>query len=253
VTLTPASCPEDIRPRSRRSSPGGTRRPSPRRKVARHWARRLTQLYVGLVLYGISSALQVRAALGLDPWDVLHQGIAKHTHHAIGTVVIAIGVVVLLGWIPLRQRPGVGTISNVVVLGLAMNATLSLLPDQHGYLIRIALLVGGILLCAIATGMYINAGLGPGPRDGLMTGLARRTGVSIRVTRTLLELTVLVTGWLLGGTVGIGTVAFAVSIGPLAQLFLRLFRIDTAEPARPVGSGDPDSQQPTPVGQMSPG
>jgi uncharacterized membrane protein YczE len=208
---------------------------STRRRTALHWPRRLTQLYVGLALYGISGALQVRAALGLDPWDVLHQGIAKHTHHAIGTVVIAVGVLVLLGWIPLRQRPGIGTISNVIVLGLVMNLTLSLLPAQHAYAVRIPLLGGGIVLCGLATGMYITAGLGPGPRDGLMTGIARRTGISIRVTRTLLEFSVLVTGWLLGGSVGIGTVAFAVSIGPLSQLFLKMFRAEGLDrPTRTV-------------------
>jgi uncharacterized membrane protein YczE len=189
------------------------------------WPRRLVQLYLGLILYGISSAMQVQAGLGLDPWDVLHQGIAHRVHHAIGTVVIAVGVVVLLGWIPLRQRPGLGTVSNVVVLGIAMNLTLQLLPVQHGYPARIAMLIGGIVLCGIATGMYISAELGPGPRDGLMTGIARRWGVSIRLTRTLIELAVLATGWLLGGSVGVGTVLFAVSIGPLAQLFLRVFRI----------------------------
>jgi uncharacterized membrane protein YczE len=189
------------------------------------WSRRVTQLYVGLVLYGVSSAMQVQAGLGLDPWDVLHQGVANRVDRAIGTVVIAVGALVLLGWIPLRQRPGLGTVSNVIVLGLAMNATLAVLPVQHGYPARIAMLLGAIVLCGIATGMYISAGLGPGPRDGLMTGISRRAGVSIRLTRTLIELTVLVTGWLLGGSVGVGTVLYAVLIGPLAQVFLKVFRI----------------------------
>jgi uncharacterized membrane protein YczE len=189
------------------------------------WTRRLSQLYLGLALYGVSAALQVRSTLGLDPWDVLHQGIANRVHHAIGTVVIAVGALVLLGWIPLRQRPGVGTVSNVVVLGLAMNASLMVLPEAHGYPDRIGLMIGAIVLCGIATGMYISAGLGPGPRDGLMTGLARRSGWSIRLTRTLIEITVLGVGWLLGGTVGIGTVLYALCIGPLAQVFLRVFRI----------------------------
>ncbi len=183
------------------------------------------QLYLGLVLYGISAAMMVRAGLGLDPWDVLHQGLAELTHHAMGTISIAVGALVLLLWIPLRQWPGLGTVSNVVVLGLAMNQTLRVLPDQHGYPSQTAMLAGGILLCGLATGMYISAGLGPGPRDGLMTGIARRTGISIRLARTLIELTVLAVGWLLGGSVGIGTVLFAVSIGPLAQLFLRLLQI----------------------------
>ena len=186
-------------------------------------ARRLGQLYLGLALYGVSAAMQVQARLGLDPWDVLHQGVARLLDHEIGTVSIAVGALVLLLWIPLRQRPGLGTVSNVVVVGLAMNATLAVLPAQFGAAAQTALLAGAVLLCGVATGMYISAGFGPGPRDGLMTGIARRTGVSIRLSRTMVELTVLVTGWLLGGTVGIGTVLFAVAIGPLAQLFLRLF------------------------------
>jgi uncharacterized membrane protein YczE len=183
------------------------------------------QLYLGLVLYGVSAAMQVQSGLGLDPWDVLHQGLANRLDRQIGTLTIIVGAIVLLGWIPLRQRPGLGTVSNVVVLGLAMNVTLQLLPEQHGYPARGGMLLAAIVLCGIATGMYISAGLGPGPRDGLMTGIARRTGASIRLTRTLIEITVLATGWLLGGSVGPGTVLFAVLIGPLAQIFLRLFAI----------------------------
>jgi uncharacterized membrane protein YczE len=187
------------------------------------WVRRLGQLYLGLVLYGVSAAMQVQAGLGLDPWDVLHQGIAFGLDRKIGTVSIAVGALVLLLWIPLRQRPGLGTVSNVLVVGLAMNATLAVLPVQHGGAARGGVLAGAVLLCGVATGMYICAGFGPGPRDGLMTGIARRTGISIRLSRTIVELTVLLSGWLLGGTVGVGTVLFAVAIGPLAQLFLRLF------------------------------
>jgi uncharacterized membrane protein YczE len=193
--------------------------------------RRLAQLYIGLVLYGLAGALQVRAGLGLDPWDVLHQGIAHRIHLAIGTVAIIVGAVVLLGWIPLRQMPGLGTISNVVLIGVSMNLSLLWLPHVHLLPARIGLLVGGILLCGTATGMYIGARFGPGPRDGLMTGLARRTGRSIRVVRTGIEATVLVIGWLLGGTVGIGTLAFALAIGPLAQFFLPLF--DVGRVSRP--------------------
>jgi len=189
------------------------------------WTRRLAQLYIGLVLYGVSAAMQVRAGLGLDPWDVLHQGLATRLDRQIGTLTILVGAVVLLGWIPLRRRPGLGTVSNVVVLGLAMNATLEVLPAQHGYPARISMLLSAIVLCGAATGMYISAGLGPGPRDGLMTGIARRTGASIRLTRTLIEVAVLASGWLLGGSVGVGTVLYAVMIGPLAQVFLRAFRI----------------------------
>jgi uncharacterized membrane protein YczE len=191
----------------------------------------LVQLYLGLVLYGASAAMQVRSGLGLDPWDVLHQGLANRLDRQIGTLTIVVGAVVLLGWIPLRQRPGLGTVSNVVVLGLVMNVTLQLLPAQHGYAARSAMLISAIMLCGIATGMYISAGLGPGPRDGLMTGIARRTGASIRLTRTLIEISVLATGWLLGGTVGVGTVFYAVLIGPLAQIFLRVFHISGLTPA----------------------
>jgi uncharacterized membrane protein YczE len=198
------------------------------------WIRRLVQLYVGLSLYGASAAVQVRAGLGLDPWDVLHQGLANRVHLAIGTVSILVGAVVLLGWLPIRQLPGLGTVSNVVMVGLSMNLTLDVLPAQHGLPVRYALLAGGILLCGLATGLYITAGLGPGPRDGLMTGWAARTGVSIRLTRTIIELSVLAVGWLLGGTVGIGTVVFAVAIGPIAQFFLRLLG-HGAQPATAIG------------------
>src|SRR4051812_35709967 len=185
--------------------------------------RRLVQLYVGLCLYGFAGALQVRSKLGLDPWDVFHQGIGNHFGLRIGTVVIIVGAAVLLLWIPLRQWPGLGTLSNVVLIGLSMNWSLDLLPHSAPLGVRIGEMVGGIVLLAIATGMYIGAAFGPGPRDGLMTGLARRTGRSIRLVRTGIEVTVLAAGWLLGGTVGIGTVAFALAIGPLAQLFLPMF------------------------------
>lgn len=188
-------------------------------------ARRLAQLYVGLTCYGISAALQVQARLGLDPWDVLHQGVARRLHWQIGTVSIVVGALVLLGWVPIRQRPGLGTVSNVVVIGSVMNAALAYLPAQHHLIGQLACLLGGIVLCGAATGLYISAGFGPGPRDGLMTGWSARTGVSIRLTRTVIEASVLVVGWLLGGTVGIGTVLFAILIGPLAQLFLRMFSV----------------------------
>jgi uncharacterized membrane protein YczE len=183
--------------------------------------RRLVQLYAGLVLYGLSSSLLVLAGLGLDPWDVFHQGLARHTPLAIGTWAILVGALVLLLWIPLRQRPGFGTLSNVVVVGAVMDVVLGLVPAPHALGARVACLIAGVLLNGIATGAYIGAGLGPGPRDGLMTGLAAR-GHSIRVVRTAIELTVLVTGWLLGGTVGVGTLLYAVSIGPLAHVFIPL-------------------------------
>jgi uncharacterized membrane protein YczE len=183
---------------------------------------RLVQLYGGLVLYGISSSLLVLAGLGLDPWDVFHQGLSRTFGLAIGTWAILVGLVVLLLWIPLRQRPGIGTVSNVVLVGLTMNVVLGHVHAPHALPVRIACLLGGVLLNGIATGAYIGAGLGPGPRDGLMTGLAAR-GHSIRVVRTGIEVTVLVVGWFLGGTVGIGTVVYALSIGPLAHVFVPLF------------------------------
>ena len=185
--------------------------------------RRLVQLYVGLCIYGFGAALQVRAGLGLDPWDVFHQGGARHLGLAIGTVLIIVGALVLLLWIPLRQRPGLGTVSNVVLIGVALNLSLEWLPDVHAPWLRVITLALGILLGGVATGMYIGAHYGPGPRDGLMTGLARRTGRSIRLVRTCIEVTVLVAGWALGGTVGIGTIAYALAIGPLAQMFLPMF------------------------------
>ena len=183
---------------------------------------RLAQLYGGLVLYGISSSLLVLAGLGLDPWDVFHQGLSRTFGLAIGTWAIIVGLVVLLLWIPLRQRPGIGTVSNVVLVGLTMNVVLGHVHAPHALPLRIALLLCGVLLNGIATGAYIGAGLGPGPRDGLMTGLAAR-GHSIRVVRTGIEVAVLATGWALGGTVGVGTVVYALSIGPLAHMFVPLF------------------------------
>ncbi len=195
---------------------------------SRRLARRLTQLYVGLTLFGASMALQLRATLGLDPWDVLNQGIAKRVPLSFGTVTMIVGAAVLLLWIPLRQRPGLGTVSNVLVVGPAADATLWLVPAPEALAVRIPLLVFSIVLCGAATGLYISARFGPGPRDGLMTGLHRRTGRSIRLVRTGIEVTVLVTGYFLGGSVGAGTVLFALTIGPLSQFFLRLFAIPTA-------------------------
>jgi uncharacterized membrane protein YczE len=183
---------------------------------------RLVQLYAGLILYGISSSLLVLADLGLDPWDVFHQGLSRTFGLAIGTWAILVGVVVLLLWIPLHQKPGIGTVSNVVLVGLTMNVVLGHVHPPHALAVRIPMLVVGVFLNGVATGAYIGAGFGPGPRDGLMTGLAAR-GHSIRVVRTGIEVTVLATGWALGGTVGVGTVLYAVSIGPLAHLFVPLF------------------------------
>ncbi|WP_456294164.1 membrane protein YczE [Streptomyces chartreusis] len=205
-----------------------------------HLVRRLSQLYIGLTLYGVSSAMLVEAGLGLEPWNVLHQGLAELTGLTIGVLSIIVGAAVLLLWIPLRQRPGLGTVSNVFVVGVAMDGALALLPEAHSLAVRIPLLVGGILLNGAATGLYIAARFGPGPRDGLMTGLHRRTGRSIRLMRTAVEIAVVVTGFALGGTVGIGTLLYALSIGPLAQLFLRVFAVPTAsDGSTVVATGQP--------------
>ncbi|MFE0524711.1 YitT family protein [Streptomyces sp. NPDC058954] len=197
----------------------------------------MIQLYVGLTLYGTSSALLVRSGLGLEPWGVLHQGLARLTGLTIGVVSIIVGAAVLLLWIPLRQRPGLGTVSNVFLIGIAMDGTLALFPDVHSLAVRLPLLVAGIVLNGVATGLYISARFGPGPRDGLMTGLHRRTGRSIRLMRTAIEVAVVATGFVLGGTVGIGTLLYALSIGPLAQLFLRVFDVPSASDGSTVVAG----------------
>src|SRR5215475_14187570 len=194
--------------------------------------RRLVQLMAGLVLYGVSDALLVLGGLGLDPWDVLHQGLARRTGIPIGTWTIIVGAVVLLMWVPLRQRPGIGTACNVVVIGTVIDLVLAAVPAPHALPLRWASLLTGVALNGVATACYIGAGLGPGPRDGLMTGIARR-GHSLRLVRTCIELSVLAAGWLLGGTVGIGTVLYAVSIGPIVHLLLpRLTIRPETRPAR---------------------
>ncbi|MER6140093.1 hypothetical protein ABT174_08540 [Streptomyces sparsogenes] len=180
-------------------------------------------------------ALQLRAALGLDPWDVFHQGIARRVPLSFGTVTILVGAAVLLLWIPLRQRPGLGTVSNVLVIGLVVDATLWLVPELHALALRIPLLVLSVVLNGAAIGLYISARFGPGPRDGLMTGLHRRTGRSVRLVRTALEVTVLAAGFALGGSVGVGTVLYAATIGPLAQYFLAFFALPSpADERSPV-------------------
>lgn len=203
----------------------------------RHLARRLSQLYVGLALYGASSALLVRSGLGLEPWNVLHQGLAERTGLSMGVVLTILGALILLLWIPLRQRPGLGTISNVLVIGAAMDATLAVTPDARTLVARVLLMITGIILNGAATGLYIAARFGPGPRDGLMTGLNRITGLSIRSVRTAIELTVVATGFVLGGTVGVGTLLYALSIGPLAQVFLRLFAVPSTSGGTVVATG----------------
>jgi uncharacterized membrane protein YczE len=175
---------------------------------------------VGLVLYGFTMALMVRAGLGLDPWDVFHQGVALHVPLTFGQVVIVTGAFVLLLWIPLRQVPGLGTVLNVIIIGLAADAGLALVRPPDDLWLRIALLVLSVVGNGLAGALYIGAHLGPGPRDGLWLGLLRRTRHSVRILRTGIELTVLGIGFLLGGTVGIGTVLYAVAIGPTVQFFL---------------------------------
>jgi uncharacterized membrane protein YczE len=187
-------------------------------------ALRGTALLVGLIGYGFSMALMVRAGLGLDPWDVFHQGLSRHTGMTIGVASAVVGVAVLLAWIPLRNRPGIGTIANVVVIAVTVDTALAWLPTPTALPVRVALMLGAVALNALSTVLYIGAGLGPGPRDGLMTGIVARTGLSVRLVRTSIEASVLVTGWLLGGTVGVGTVIYALGIGPLVQLVLAITR-----------------------------
>lgn len=192
-------------------------------------AHRLIQLFAGLFLYGLSIALIVRADLGLDSWDVLNQGVferfAKPAGISFGLVVNLIGMAVLLLWIPLRQKPGIGTVANVLVIGTVANFGLDWIPSDLDLPLRAGLLIAGIVLNGVASGAYIGAGLGPGPRDGLMTGIVARTGWPVKWVRTAIELTVIAVGWLLGGSVGLGTVLYALTIGPLVHVFLPLFTI----------------------------
>ena len=203
---------------------------------------RISRLYLGLVSYAVSMALMVKARLGNQPWDVFHQGLARRTGLSIGTITVIVGVLVLLLWIPLHQRPGFGTLSNVVIIGIAVDLALAALPTPSLLWVRILFLITGILLCAVASGLYIGARLGPGPRDGLMTGLAAR-GHSIRVVRTAIEVSVVAVGYVLGGTLGIGTVIYALTIGPLVHVMLPLFMVRTAELPRIVPVPTPVSAE----------
>lgn len=196
--------------------------------------RRLLQLLPGLALCGVGLASMVRARLGLGPWDVLHQGLSERTGLPIGTLVILVGLVVLLGWLPLRQRVGVGTLCNALLIGLVIDGVLAVAPEVHGLVARWSFLLIGVLLMGLGSGLYIGAGLGPGPRDGLMTGLAAK-GYSLRLVRTFIELTALGVGWALGGTAGVGTLIFALGIGPLVQWFLERMTL----------SGHPTTAAPT--------
>ncbi|MEU2947828.1 hypothetical protein ABZ617_17520 [Nocardiopsis alba] len=199
--------------------------------------RRLAQLYLGLYLYGLSGALLIRSDLGAMPWDVLSQGLSNQTGLSIGTWSVIIGALIMLLWIPLRQKPGLGTLSNVIVIGVSVDLSLWLIPTTGFLPLQILLLISGVLVCAIATGCYIGVGLGPGPRDGLMTGLAS-LGLSIRLARTIIEVTVALLGFLMGGTVGLGTLVFMIAIGPLAQIFLPMMRMAEATPRVPPTQTD---------------
>lgn len=204
------------------------------RDLAHRPVRRLTQLIAGVVLYAVSIALVVHAGQGSMPWDVLTQGLAHRTDLSFGTITLLTSVVVLLCWWPLRQRPGVGTVANVLVIGVLVDPVLALLdrlPDPLPLPVAVAMAVTGIVLNGVATGLYVGARLGPGPRDGLMTGLVARTGRSVRLVRTTIEVVVVSVGWLLGGTVGWATLAYALGVGPLAQVFLRLFTVPLDDPA----------------------
>jgi uncharacterized membrane protein YczE len=196
-----------------------------------HLTRRLAQLYAGLVLYAASMALVINSDLGNMPWDVFHQGLARRVGLSIGFWVIAIGLLILLIWIPLRVRPGIGTISNILVIGFLIDGALWLVPEPSALAVRGLFLVAGIVLNGIATALYVGARMGPGPRDGLMTGLVRRTGRSIRLVRTSMEVTVVVAGIALGGTFGVGTILYAVSIGPLVQIFLPRLTVPERRPS----------------------
>jgi len=199
----------------------GLRRLTPAQQLrAGRLPRRLTQLMVGLTLFGLSMAMLIRAGLGMLPWDVLHYGVALHVPLSFGTIVVLVSFAVLLLWIPLREMPGLGTIANALWIGVAADVSLALLPSPATLGWQVAMMLGAIVLNGLSTALYIGAQLGPGTRDGLMTGLARRLPVSLRLIRTGIEVVVVLVGWLLGGVVGVGTVLFALAIGPLTQFFL---------------------------------
>ncbi|CAN5826324.1 hypothetical protein BH23ACT5_BH23ACT5_01390 [soil metagenome] len=187
--------------------------------------RRLIQLLVGLVLFGVGIGLMLQSRLGVPPWDVLHQGLANRFGLTVGIWSIIVSVAVLVGWLPLRERYGIGTLLNAIIIGIVIDLSVLFLPEPVAMGWRVAMLAGGIVLIGFASGLYIGANLGPGPRDGLMTGIAK-LGPSVRLTRTAIEVTVLAAGWLLGGTFGVGTIAFALLIGPIVQFFLPRLDVD---------------------------
>jgi uncharacterized membrane protein YczE len=208
--------------------------------------RRIIQLLLGLVLYGLADSLMIRAAVGVDPWTVFAQGISARTGVGIGWVTNVVGIFVLLLWIPLRQKPGIGTVVNIIVIGPAIELGLRLIPPATGIWAQVLYFGGGLLMVAVGSGLYIGARFGPGPRDGLMTGIHRRTGWPIWIGRTMVEATVLLVGWLLGGNVGLGTLAFALLIGPLCGWTLPLFATharakDDATEARLEGTVAPSA------------
>ena len=207
---------------------------------------RLFQLAAGLLLYGVSEALMLAPAVGVDPWDVFHTGLARITGIPVGTVLILIGGLVLMLWIPLRQRPGLGTVANIVVIGAVVDVLLATMPAPHAFWLRWAMFIAGVLLNGVATGLYIGAGLGAGPRDGLTTGLAAR-GRSIRVARTGIELSVLIAGWLLGGNVGAGTLIYAVGIGPLVHVTIPWFAREAANPVQAQALAPAPTTAPVPA------
>jgi uncharacterized membrane protein YczE len=211
----------------------GLRRMSPAQQLrAGRLPRRLVQLFVGLSVFGLSMAMLIQAGRGMIPWDVLHYGLAEHLPLSFGTIVIVVALAVLLLWIPLREMPGLGTLSNAIWVGIAADFSLSVLPAPEDLPWQLLLMTVGIVLNAAATAMYIGAQLGPGPRDGLMTGLARISPLSLRVIRTGIEIAVVLIGWLLGGVVGVGTVLFALTIGPLTQFFLPPLVVRLPHPPR---------------------
>ncbi len=206
------------------------------------WTRRGVQLAVGLVAYGVAIGFMLRAGIGVSPWDVLNQGVSKLTGLPIGVVIVLVGAVVLLLWIPIRQRPGVGTVLNIVVIGPSAELGLWLMPQQTVWWMQALVFAAGLALLALATGLYVGARLGPGPRDGLMTGIHGRFGWPIWLVRTGIEVTVLTIGWMLGGQVGIGTLAFALLIGPMVNVTLPLLRVP--EPAPRAILPEPEKEVP---------
>lgn len=200
---------------------------------------RLLRLLLGLWVYGLAIALMIEGALGASPWDVFHLGVTRHLPLSLGTVIVLAALVVLLAWIPLRQMPGLGTLANTLLLGPFADLNLAWIGTPETLPVRIAFMLGGVVACAFATALYVGAQLGPGPRDGLMTGLARRTGWSIRAVRTVMEVVVLVAGIALGGVAGVGTVVFALGVGPVTQFFLRWLVVPLPVPVAAAGEASP--------------